>query len=123
MFSDSVVPRELDECIDALMSGNDWHELVVDNKAQLEPLMAVAESILDGARHAPRPGTHGRLRMWKRVIAQGPARLLESVTSLVAGEDYLGGAMARLARALLGCGRPPQTVSRRAINQCPDLLC
>ena len=59
----------LDNCIDALMRGEDWRACL-DGPAPeaIARLMAVAESIHDSASETPPPGPRERFRAWKRIF-------------------------------------------------------
>ena len=64
--------RLLDECIDELLAGGDWHQRSArsDDAAVMAQLMPVAEQVLDLAHRSRSPGPgEPRRRIWRRISA------------------------------------------------------
>lgn len=68
----------LDECLDRLLSGEDWsHALPEADRSDVRGLMDVAQKLLTIARQAPPLEGHRREGLWGRVAAagRGPEKL------------------------------------------------
>jgi hypothetical protein len=60
----------LDECIQALLDGQDWHSVTHEAAAAPEdvaPLVAIGQWLLQLARNVPPASQEGRTRIWRRV--------------------------------------------------------
>ncbi len=59
----------LDECVDCLIHGEDWTMALADepSRAQIDPLMEVAQRLLTLARLSPTLEIAGRERIWSRL--------------------------------------------------------
>jgi hypothetical protein len=57
----------LDECIQALMDGEDWREVMLAHEDEMAPLVAVGHWLLELARNVPPATTEGRTRIWRRI--------------------------------------------------------
>ena len=57
----------LEECIQALIDGEDWRGLAQSQAAEVAPLVAVGHWLLELARNVPPATTEGRARIWRRI--------------------------------------------------------